>query len=221
MDLGSGLDGARLGAPSAVEFTRTKDDVERFQRGDASAFDAIWRRYQPALEVVFAARIRPRLARELRARIDAADVLQDAALKVHEKLRSFEYRGPGSVLAWMTEIVLRAASDKIDYWRAEIRDPRREAREAKEDDPKPLASVRDPARGPMTEANLADARRSIGEALAKLPERHQTMVIWKFFGGVTWAEIAVEIGGASEAALHMEFRGKVLPQLAAILSGRA
>jgi RNA polymerase sigma factor (sigma-70 family) len=220
MDPRHALDGARIGAPSAAEFTRTKDDVERFQRGDPTAFDAIWSRYRPALEVVFAARVRPRLARELRARIDAADVLQDAALKVHEKLQSFEYRGPGSVLAWMTEIVLHVATDKIDYWRAEIRDPRREIREGIDDGPKPLASIRDPARGPMTEANFVDVRRAIGEALAKLSERHQTMVIWKFFGGVTWAEIAQEVGGASEAALHMEFRGKVLPQLAALLSGR-
>lgn len=213
------LDGGALGAPNPVEFTRTRKDVDRFKQGDRRAFDDLWSRYTPALELIVTTRVRARLEQDLRARLDTNDILQDAAIKVHEKLHEFTYRGPGSVLAWMTEILLHVASDKIDYWRAAIRDPRRESTSRGGNDTSGAlaAQVRDPARGPLTQAGMTDLRRRVGEALSQLSERHQTIVIWKFFGGASWLEIAETLGAPSGDAVRMEFNGKILPLLGTLI----
>jgi len=211
-----------LGAPAAVDFTRTVGDLDRHRRGDASAFDDIWRRYAPALEMVFATRIRPKLEPDLRARIEADDVLQVASRKVQEKLSTFEYRGPGSVLAWMTVIVQHVVSDMIDYWRAGIRDVHRErdlVHRAAETGSHGVVMPH-PGSGPMTAANQSELRRAVAEALTHLSERHQSIVILRFFAGATWDDIAADLGdGVGGDAIRMEFSGKVLPLLARLLPG--
>lgn len=208
------------GAPPRVEFTRTRGDLDRLRRGDAQAFEDIWRRYAPALEMVIATRIRPRLEPELQARIDIDDILQVAARKVQEKLPGFEYRGPGSVLAWMTAIVQHVVTDMVDYWRAGVRDVRREhalePRDAGTGSRR--IAVAAPGSGPATEASRSEQRRAVASALNRLSERHQTIVILRFFAGATWdgiaSDLAEHVGGD---AIRMEFNGKVLPLLATLL----
>lgn len=208
-----------LGAPSPVEFTHTRSAVDRFREGDERAFEEIWRRYTPAVELLIETRVRPRLEPDLRARIDATDLLQDVALEVHEGLSRFVYRGPGSILAWMTTILMHVVGDRIDYWRAKLRNPVRERApaDARSAPPPPLAHLPDPGRGPLTEAGAAELRRLVAAALVQLGERHQTMVIWKFFGGATWQEISDAVGCESADAARMEFSGKILPLLARLI----
>jgi RNA polymerase sigma factor (sigma-70 family) len=211
---------ATLRAPDAQEFTRTQGDVARFQGGDAAAFDDIWRRYRPALELLLRARLLARLEPELRARIESDDVLQVASEKIRAKLPEFRYLGPGSVLAWMSAIVQHVVSDAIRYWRADVRDPRHErevpgARATAESRVAGLAAV---GAGPATLAEQAESRRLLAVALERLSERHQTLVIWRFFGGASWSEVAGEVGAPSADAVRMEFNGKVLPLLARLLA---
>jgi RNA polymerase sigma factor (sigma-70 family) len=209
-----------LGAPAPREFTRTKADLDRLRRGDARAFDDIWRRYAPALEMVIETRIRPRLEPELQARIVADDILQVAARKVQEKLPGFEYRGPGSVLAWMTAIVQHVVTDMVDYWRASVRDPRRErALEPRDGDTDSRhVVVPDTGTGPATRASRSEQRRAVAAAVNQLSERHQTIVILRFFAGATWEDIAGDLGEqVGGDAIRMEFSTKVLPLLATLL----
>ncbi len=212
--------GKLFGAPSSIEFTRTKGDLERFKQGDIRAFDDIWRRYAPALEMVIATRMLPKLEPDLRARIDVEDILQIASRKVQEKLPGFEHRGPGSVLAWMSAIVQHVVTDMIEYWRAGIRDVRRE-RALEHRDPGTTshrAVVPDPGHGPVAEANQAELRRTVAKALSQLSERHQKIVILRFFAGATWDDIAMDLGdGVGGDAIRMEFSGKLLPLLAMLL----
>lgn len=210
--MAQGLEPSTLGAPDPGEFTRTRGDVERFKHGDLLAFDRIWQRYRPALELLIAARVLPRLEPDLRQRLEADDILQSAAITIREKLDTFEYLGPGSVLAWMTAIVLHVVSDMIRYWRADLRDPMRERPVDVHAHAVPQAN-----HGPATDAHLADLRGRVGRALVQLSERHQTMVIWRFFGGTSWDEVAAEVGSPSGSAARMEFHLKILPLLAKLL----
>ena len=220
-DMAQGLEPSTLGAPDAEEFTRTRGDVEHFRQGDQSAFDRIWQRYRPALELLIAARVIPKLEPDLRQRLEADDILQTAAITIREKLDTFEYLGPGSVLAWMTAIVMHVVSDMIRYWRADLRDPMRErpadARAHAVSQASRSGVVADHRHGPATNAHLAELRGRVGAALAQVSERHQTIVIWRFFGAASWDEVAAEVGSPSGAAVRMEFNLKVLPQLARLL----
>jgi RNA polymerase sigma factor (sigma-70 family) len=216
-----GFDAATLGAPPPQDFTQTRQDLERFRGGDIEAFGLLWQRYAPALELIVAARLLPRLAPELRARIELDDVLQIASRKVQAKLCDFEFRGPGSILAWMTAIVTHVVTDQIDYWRAAARDVRREralpGRDA--DTGSSAVPAPDPGHGPATRASRAEQRRCVARALQGLSERHQTIVILRFFAGATWEEIAAELAeGHGGDAVRMEFNGKLLPLLAKLLA---
>lgn len=215
------------GIPHGVDFARTRTDLAEFRAGDLHAFERLWLRYEGALEVMIAGRIR-RIGPALRARLDAEldDILQEAALTVHAKLHEFEYRGPGSILAWMAKIGAHVVGDRIDYWRAGRRRPQRE---------QPLAGIitsvpipravadalRHQGPGPATEHGQRQARRAVAAELAKLSEREHTIVLWRFFGGATWAEIAAGVGAPSGEAVRKEWSDRILPSFAASLAKSA
>src|SRR5262245_37128254 len=80
--------------------TGTKADVAAVQDGDHAAFQRLWIRCRPALEIVISGKFRRSLECALRNRLDAEveDILQDTALLAWSKFGQFEYRGPGSLL---------------------------------------------------------------------------------------------------------------------------
>jgi RNA polymerase sigma factor (sigma-70 family) len=211
-------------APIA-EFARTRADLAEFRAGDASAFERIWLRYRGAVEVMLAGRIRRALEPGLRARLDAEldDVLQEAAMIVLAKLPQFEYRGPGSILAWMAQIGSHVVGDRVDYWRAGRRRPVRERPLAgaitSAAGSSPLADLlRDPAPGPSTQHEQQQARRTVALALAELPDRDHTIVLWRFFAGATWNEIAAELDAGSGESVRKEWTERILPAFAVELA---
>lgn len=210
------------GAPATAEFTRTRADLARWRAGDVAAFDELWRRYHPALEVLIAGRIRAGVPAALRVRLEADDVVQEVAATVFAKLGEFEYRGPGSVLAWMSVIAQRTVNDWLDYWRAGKRHPGSElppsARGGGETTQSPWGRHVDRASGPATEFATRERRRRLAAAMADLSEREHVIVFWKFFGGASWTEIAAEVGAPSGDAVRKECYLKVFPALALLLA---
>lgn len=75
-----------------------KDCVLLAQRGDASAQKAIYLRYVRYLAAV--------CARYIIRDEDLKDVLQDSFVKIFSSIGRFEYRGDGSLKAWMARIVV-------------------------------------------------------------------------------------------------------------------
>jgi RNA polymerase sigma factor (sigma-70 family) len=210
-------------APASAEFTRTREDLARWRGGDAGAFEQLWRRYRPALEMLVGGRIRSRLEPALRARLDADDVLQDVAVTVFGKLRDFEYRGAGSLLAWMSTIATHTVNDWLDYWRAGKRHPRVElprlpTGSGTATTSLSLAIAVPDAAGHATELAARERRQRLAAAMAELPERDHLIVLWRFFGGAPWTEIAAELGAASPDAVRKECFTRVFPVLAAALA---
>ncbi len=78
-----------------------KDCVLLAQRGDASAQKAIYLRYVRYLAAV--------CARYIIRDEDLKDVLQDSFVKIFSSIGRFEYRGEGSLKAWMARIVVNEA----------------------------------------------------------------------------------------------------------------
>ena len=202
--------------------SRTQADLDAFSSGDSRAFARLWQRLHPACEVLLAGRFRAALEPALRSHLEAEleDILQESAVTVFRQLGRFEYRGPGSLLAWAGTIALRAARDRVTYWKAGKRSPRSRHPGAfpnADSSGGSAASVADPGSGPVSQLFLAEKRRRLAEALATLPERYQTIVLWRFFAGAQWSEIAAEVGSPSAEAVKMECLLKVLPAIAAAL----
>jgi len=212
-------------------FSRSAADVAAFHGGDPHAFERIWLRYLPALEILLASRFRASLAPRLRARLDADldDVLQASALAAFSKLSDFEYRGSGSLLAWLSTIALRTARDRVDYWAAEKRgagmDVSMEPSGTDTDGSavagrSPAVQHLDPARHPPSEAALREKRRRVAEVIGALSERDQQIVLLRFFGDASWDEVARQLGSSSGEAVKKECFRRVLPAIAAAMSAR-
>jgi RNA polymerase sigma-70 factor, ECF subfamily len=122
---------------------------------------------------------------------EARDVVQEAFARA---LRSRgDFRGEGSLRAWVWRIALRVALEK-----------RRHGHEAAFDvlDPQLVESERDP---------------ELSAALRRLPPRKRLVVFLRYFADLSYAEIA-EIGGISEgtvAATLSQARAALLEQLSA------
>ncbi len=75
-----------------------KESVRLAQRGDAAAQKAIYLRHVRYLTAV--------CARYIGCDEDLKDVLQESFVKIFTSLGRFEYRGEGSLKAWMARIVV-------------------------------------------------------------------------------------------------------------------
>jgi len=150
--------------------------MERFQRGDAGAFDALVRRHRTAV-YAFLVRLGGDAAR-------AEDLAQETWLKAIAAAPRWERRA--RVTTWVFAIARNVALD----------DARRRALRAPAGDPpaagEGLAST---APGPDRGADSALLRPKLEAAIAALPEEQREVFALREYGGVPFAEIA-EITGA-------------------------
>lgn len=69
-----------------------------FRDGDSTASAVLYEKYSALLYAV--------CLRYIHDEMDAEDILQDSFITIFDKIESFEYRGEGSLKAWMTRIVV-------------------------------------------------------------------------------------------------------------------
>ena len=75
--------------------------IRLFSKGDSRAMDALYAEYADCLTAV--------CARYVPREDDLHDVLQESFIKIFTKIDSFEYRGRGSLRAWLTRVVVNEA----------------------------------------------------------------------------------------------------------------
>ena len=75
--------------------------IRLFSKGDSRAMDALYAEYADCLTAV--------CARYVPREDDLHDVLQESFIKIFTKIESFEYRGRGSLRAWLTRVVVNEA----------------------------------------------------------------------------------------------------------------
>lgn len=86
--------------------------LDLFRRGDPSAMDELYAHYADYLTGV--------CYRYISNDEDLKDVLQESFIKIFTQISSFEYRGSGSLQAWMTRI---AVNESLQLLRRQKNDP--------------------------------------------------------------------------------------------------
>lgn len=89
-----------------------QDIIGLFRRGDASAMDRLYAQYADYLTGV--------CYRYIINDDDLKDVLQESFIKIFTQIKSFEYRGRGSLVAWMSRIVV---NESLQLLRRQKNDP--------------------------------------------------------------------------------------------------
>ncbi|MCS7022726.1 MAG: RNA polymerase sigma factor [Gemmataceae bacterium] len=151
--------------------------LERWEAGDAQAFEQLFSRHREA-----AYRVAWRL---LGNEADALDAVQEGFIKVLTHWRQF--RGLCRFRTWLLRVVCHCA---LDIGRNRQRQRRQE----------PWSDVAErhggPPAGHTAELEVEELRQRLNQALALLPERQRQTLVLYVEGGLTYREIA-EVTGVS------------------------
>jgi RNA polymerase sigma-70 factor (ECF subfamily) len=156
--------------------------VERARRGDSTAFSELVRRYQrKAYSVALGM---------LRDADDARDVSQDAFLKVHRSLSTFE--GDAQFFTWLYRIVMNLCIDHLRKRRGQ-RIEFDETVGQEGGDPTGISPHRI-GFDPQEALKNKELRRSLMEALQKLTPAHRAILIMREVDGLSYQEMADILG---------------------------
>jgi RNA polymerase sigma-70 factor (ECF subfamily) len=192
----------------------TRRLVDLAREGDVSACERLFRAYSAKLE----AAIKREMNEPLRAKMDAADVLQETYLEALRDFATFEYRGKGSLYAWFRQI----SRNKIrelhrHFFRVRKRAAGREATRAR----RPRGETeqgtveRHPASGttPTGAARRREGAAEIALRLARLPRDYRLVISLVRIEELPISE-AARVMGRSENAVK-KLLARALEQLRA------
>jgi len=141
------------------------DLIEAFRRGEAAAFERLYRRHASGLYTYL----------RMQAREEAEDLLQETFSRVSRALP--RYRPDGRFPAWLYAIARNLVRD----------DRRRPRREVPLDDEPALA-----AEGSLQDSHAN--REAVREALRTLPAEQREVVLLRAYGDLSFVEIARLLG---------------------------
>ena len=156
--------------------------MKAYVRGDTAAFKELFARYAPKLERL--------MLRELYAREEAKDLVQQTFLQLHRARLDFDPEQ--RFKPWLYTIALNL---KREHFR------RRRRR------PETLGDSADERAAPGAPHEALEAHRSLAWALAQLPEENRSVIELHWFDGLAMAEVAQSLGIGTVAAKVRAHRG--------------
>jgi RNA polymerase sigma-70 factor (ECF subfamily) len=155
------------GASDAGELEEDRALLVRVQAGETGAFDALVQRYLPRARIL--------AWRLMQDPDDADDLVQDAFLRALDRIATFDVgRGFGP---WFTRLLVNTG---IDQRRKQT------VRRTESQDPELFAGKSSPHR----DAERAELRESLDQALEKLPDRQRLIVTLFEIDGHSTEEVA-------------------------------
>lgn len=173
-----------LDVAGTVQAALVRRTVAKARSGDP---DAIARLYD-----LFAARVYRFALVRVESRADAEDILQQTFVKMIEALPRYEDRGL-PFAAWLFRI---ARNSMIDLARADRGHADLDA----------IGEYADDRRGPAEQAEAASDRAAVRAAISRLTPDQRTVIEYRFFAGLSHAEIARLMGRKDGAVRALQFR---------------
>ncbi len=159
-----------------------------FQRGDESAFAALFERY--------CTRVLNTAYHFLGDKDAAQDVAQDVFVKIYTSPKAYRPDAPFST--WLYRVIANACFDELRKCkRSSIIVPEETAE-----------SVPDPAPSPEAQAESNELAREVRAALASLPENQRIAVVLQRYEGLSYRQIADVLNMRLPAVESLLFRAK-------------
>jgi len=172
------------------------DLVRRAQNGDREAAGELIRRFEGRVR----ASIRRRLGPNLRQRIDTDDIFQSTIAASLAGLDRFRFEGEDALVAWLTAVAERRVISAARRHRAGKRDVGRErVLRAAEQVPGERTS-------PTQGAVRSEAKRSVEDAVSRLPPEERRVVTLRSYEGLTFEAIAGRLGLSDRHVARERFR---------------
>ena len=152
--------------------------VQRAQRGEAGAFDALVRRYQHKVVKL--------VMRYVRNPTEAEDIAQDAFIKAYRALPRF--RGDSAFYTWLYRIAINTAKNSLA---SRSRNPVQLDADGGDDDDRPgLEERMIDAATPEALALTEEIRATVTAAIDQLPDDLRTAIMLRELEGLSYEEIA-------------------------------
>ncbi|MEY2746749.1 MAG: polymerase sigma factor CarQ [Planctomycetota bacterium] len=191
--------------PDGFQDDATAKLVARAKAGDTQALNDLFARYHALVLETARRRIGPRL----RLKEDPDDLAQTTFREATRDLANYQYRGEGSLVRWLIQILQNKIRDKAEFYGARKRDAGRERHlVGAGDDPEEARGV-EPAATDMTVTQHVSQQESWSQlrgALEHLSPEHRAAITAVFFEGKSLREAGALLGGKSEDAVRMMLR---------------
>ncbi len=177
----------------------TRGLVERAQKGDRDAIEALFAKSYPDLVQA----VRFRLGEALRHRMDSLDLAQSAYLEAYRDLGGYEYSGKGSFRRWLMGIVENKIRGRLKFFKAQRRDMRRDV--ALEDQ-----SIHRETLSPVSRFLALEDRVRLEAAMDRLPDEYREVIISRYYLRMSWKAVGERHGQRSPEAVQMLARRALL-----------
>jgi RNA polymerase sigma-70 factor, ECF subfamily len=198
--------------PHALDSLETRRLLEQAQAGDETAFDRLFARHRPFLRQI----VEWRMDRELRQRVDASDVVQEAQLEAARRLPRFLAAPPMCFKLWLRQITydrfLMVRRRHIEAGRRAL------AREAALPDETSLQLAHQiMAHGPSPSQIVAQGElvTRVRQALERLDSTDREVLVMRLLEGLSTKEIAQALDLESSAVSKRY--GRALLRLRSVL----
>ena len=192
--------------PEGFRNQDTEGLVQRAKEGDVDALNDLFARYHSTMVEV----ARRRLGPKLRLKEDPDDLAQTTFREATRDFQRYEYRGEGSLLKWLIQILQNKIRDKAEFYSAGKRDTSMETKlDAPPSDgadaaPKPEPQSRDLS--VTRQVTRVERDAMLRDALVHLNPEYREAITLVFFEGHSLREAGARMVGRSEDALRMMLR---------------
>ena len=182
--------------------------IRRCRAGEPGARDTLFNRYQAYLQVL----ARAQLGRRLQGKCDPSDVVQMTLLEAHRDFAAFQGSHEPELLAWLRRILAHNLFNEARRFAAQQRDT---AREVSLDQVRAgvehssVALARALAADTLSPSQIAAQREAavhLADALSRLPEDYQTVLLLRIFEELPAEEVAQRMGRTAGAVRMLQLR---------------
>jgi RNA polymerase sigma-70 factor, ECF subfamily len=139
--------------------------------------------------------IRLRMGRDLRARLESRDILQNTLLKSFQHLDQFEGEDGGSLVSWLARIAENEIRDQADFQHRQRRDVA--AGVSLDDSHAPQLAAR--VRSALSQAVLGEEAERLERALERLDADHRDVIVLRKLEELSFREIGARMGRSEDA----------------------
>lgn len=183
------------------------DLIEQARGGDPEILGRLLASYQNYLRLL--AKIE--IGRRLQGKVDASDVVQETFLEAHRHFPSFQGHATGQFTKWLRTILASTLANTVRrYLGTQARDLRLEQELAADLDQSTCAlgqMLVDPHSSPSQQAMRGEQTLMVAEAMGRLPEDYQAVLVLRHLEGLTFPQVAERMNRSVDSVEKLWLRG--------------
>jgi RNA polymerase sigma-70 factor (ECF subfamily) len=188
---------------------KTQHLIIQAKQGDRSALNQLCWVYGERIR----RRIRLRMGKELRSKLESVDIVQDALICALRDLEDFTYTNEGDFLRWLERIAENRIRSNLEKLHADKRDIHKEILLNDGVSTSQGISARIPELARNTTPSVILSKKEdldrLEKAIDKLKPEYRQVIVWAKIDGLSYKDIGDRLGKSADAAGHLLFRAMV------------